>query len=667
MDVKEKQRLRQLEVVVFGCHERAHQQLATFLEPLHVRTFSFIEYFCVGPICVENSLAEFKKGKLFFPFIRRLVEQNQFLWWEVKDPSGKFALVPKTRELEAELSDPATFISRGEEIKIGKDVVDWWAKGGRWKNKRPKPSEFVIEYGKKQWGEYLSFILGQPAGEGKQTLIKDYCLAGRPWVESGEDTKIVVLPVATDCIAYGYLMLFVPAQAKVESPRVWEKLGELADNIYLPVLTLFWESMFEQDLKNEWDGATTYKTKAKKSLQFIAKRVPFSRDAPKRAGVPQHFDSEMELPLHNLWKRRVAMLETVLSRKKKEKGKGTEIEELWWRFDNSLVFAEKFWASPGMVKELAKTMGTNLTMKTEREGLRSALIYGGPGSGKDALARMVSLFSSDYFFGEVYTLNMAAIRPSAVTGPLLQGLRLEGLGGGQKNTVYQLEGLLWQGKNLSQSKPSGMKPEKGPGATFILDELNSLDIDLQGILLRILEQGEIVRLFDLEKKYVQHLIVGVVNEDPGQISKESELRTMLSESGRLGTLISGLLYEVLRRTRRLREDLYHRLKRNLYVRLPEIRDRPEDIPIFFYKFVTDEEKDLRVDLDAYRLLMDRRLTWPGNIRQIQTVAKLCVDQFRKAPGVAENRISRDHVLRALKAEFSEVRFDSADREEQASA
>lgn len=344
--------------------------------------------------------------------------------------------------------------------------------------------------------------------------------------------------------------------------------------------------------------------------------------------------------------------------------------------------------------------------------------YGGPGSGKDVIAQLIALSSDDYSEHSIYTLNMAAIRPPAITGPLLQGLYLSGPilrtavapGSAEKQDIVQppdqrthLQGLFLQAR---LRKKEALKPCEAvlaqaeeellelrerdvrtdhenkvleqrenevyrlrqeianTGATFILDELNSLDVDLQGVLLRVLEQGEVTPLGGLTATYVQHLIVGVVNEDPEEITREAELRNLLVEKGKLGSLVSGFLYETLRRTRRLRDDVYHRLKRQLYIHLPALKDRPEDVPMLFYYNAKDVAKSrgtegVIVELAAYRLLMDPKLTWPGNIRQIQAIAEkavraACNDRKTDEPPTNDLSILRRHVQAALEEEFRDV-------------
>ena len=202
--------------------------------------------------------------------------------------------------------------------------------------------------------------------------------------------------------------------------------------------------------------------------------------------------------------------------------------------------------------------------------------------------------------------------------------------------------------SASRQPTDSQEIEDSVPAAFILDELNSLDVDLQGILLRILEQGEIRPLLGLKPVYIRHLIVGIVNENPEEITRETEVREFLRDKGRFGSILSGLFYELIRRTRRLRDDLYHRLRRNLYVEIPDLDNRREDIPILFYVSVPDPHKDPIIELSAYKLLMNPRIQWTGNIRQIQAVAKIA---SRYAEDDYLSWISEDCVREALETEF----------------
>jgi hypothetical protein len=676
----DRDQLRQFEVVAFGCHERAHRRLTRFLqkECEDIQTYLFVEYFCGEPVPFVRADDCWKETTLFFPFIRRLVETNQFLW--IHMPNGKFELKPKIPEVIKHFDDPATFSLPTGYAEVGIATFQWWRDHGSLsrgsatdKVSWPPPRH----YGTSEWKAYGRFIRTAPRKD-REVLLREFGLLGEAWVRTGEPTTVFGFPIATDAIFYGYFMLILPVKAaelkgKGTLVKIQEKLAELAGRLYLPVLAVLSESLLEKKFADRIEEAVRDEALWIDAAEGVMtdESIPFlpctqgasPHDGHRTCPAPDRpYNADIEVGLHRLWYRRRNLLKRL---------RDSESDRL--RFVDTLSFKKYFVASPGLVDQLRNIIGTDFKMSDERKPLPAALVYGGPGSGKEVLARLIPLFSSDYFFYEVHTLNMAALRPSAITGPLLQGISL-GHGGGK----VSLEGLLVEAKRRAQlcnpgkqEQPSAIcegGPTRKLGAAFILDELNSLDVDLQGILLRILEQGEVMPLFGLETEYVQHLIVGVVNEDPEEISRESELRDLLQEKGALGSLISGFLYETLRRTRRLREDLCHRLKRQLYVHVQDLKDRREDIPMLFYVSASEEVKEqghkdqaFIVALEAYRLLMDPHIRWPGNIRQVQSVARRSVEVARTGKTARSNVgsffVTREHVLKALKDEFRGIQLD----------
>ena len=219
-------------------------------------------------------------------------------------------------------------------------------------------------------------------------------------------------------------------------------------------------------------------------------------------------------------------------------------------------------------------------------------------------------------------------------------------------------------------------------SVFILDELNSLDIDAQGAILRVLENGEIRKMGSLDQDYVKFLIIGIMNEDPNLIHKKKYLDTFLKDKEIFGGLIGEILYEYFRNIRRLRDDLYFRLIRGGEIIIPSLNERREDIPILFYFLVDKEEKminlydhikeeknriinklntnrrniitaknidlivNLIIDMPVYDLLMDESLSWQGNIRELQAVSKLIVQEAKKHIEMGNNNdFSEDSSLK----------------------
>lgn len=131
------------------------------------------------------------------------------------------------------------------------------------------------------------------------------------------------------------------------------------------------------------------------------------------------------------------------------------------------------------------------------------------------------------------------------------------------------------------------------GGTIFLDEIGEMPLDTQAFLLRVLESGEFIRVGSSKVLNTDVRIIAATNVD-------------LIENINKG---------------KFREDLYYRLN-TVPIRIPALKDRPEDIPLLFRKFAIDfSEKyrtpNLQLDEQATRLLQSYQ--WPGNIRELRNV------------------------------------------------
>ena len=134
--------------------------------------------------------------------------------------------------------------------------------------------------------------------------------------------------------------------------------------------------------------------------------------------------------------------------------------------------------------------------------------------------------------------------------------------------------------------------ELADGGTLFLDEVGEIPLELQGKLLRVLQEGNFERVGEERTRTVDVRLIAATNRN--------------------------LKQEVQRG--RFREDLYFRL--NVFpVESVPLRERREDIPLLAQHFLTRESKALKSDLrlregDARRLA---RYDWPGNVRELQNV------------------------------------------------
>jgi transcriptional regulator with PAS, ATPase and Fis domain len=191
---------------------------------------------------------------------------------------------------------------------------------------------------------------------------------------------------------------------------------------------------------------------------------------------------------------------------------------------------------------------------------------------------------------------------------------------------------------LGHIRDEALDAKRSP--TLILDEFNSMDPDSQGVLLRFMDNSEIVPIgerSDAHKKKTNCLVIGIMNEDPEDISRERAMEFFRSGQY-LGNFLGDLLYEHFLRIRRLRPDVMYRMIRNGKFVIPDLRNRREDIPLLLYVYVCEElrgnvgpEPQLHISLDALGRLVDSRLLWPGNVRQLQALAKLIGETLKRRP------------------------------------
>ncbi len=133
------------------------------------------------------------------------------------------------------------------------------------------------------------------------------------------------------------------------------------------------------------------------------------------------------------------------------------------------------------------------------------------------------------------------------------------------------------------------------GGTIFLDEVAELPLGTQARLLRVLESGEYLRVGSSKVQRTNVRVVAATNVDV------------------FGAVQNG----------KFREDLYYRLN-TVPLRIPALRERPDDIYLLFRKFVADfthkyRSPSISLTEDAQLLLTNYR--WPGNVRQLKNIAE----------------------------------------------
>ncbi len=223
----------------------------------------------------------------------------------------------------------------------------------------------------------------------------------------------------------------------------------------------------------------------------------------------------------------------------------------------------------------------------------TVLVQGESGTGKEMVARAIH-YNSHRASGPFVPVNCVAIPENLLESEMFGHVK-----------------GAFTGATASRTG----KFEQAKGGTLFLDEVADIGLDLQGKLLRVLQEREIEPVGGQGVIKVDVRVIAATNRD---------LATELKQG-------------------RFREDLYYRLN-VVPIELPPLRDRKEDIPelatYFVHRFAGEMNIEPRsIEPDAIELLQS--YTWPGNVRELQNLIKrIMVMQ-------PEQAITPEHVIRAL--------------------
>ena len=137
--------------------------------------------------------------------------------------------------------------------------------------------------------------------------------------------------------------------------------------------------------------------------------------------------------------------------------------------------------------------------------------------------------------------------------------------------------------------------EVADGGTIFLDEVGELPLTTQVRLLRVLENGEFIKVGSSEVKKTNVRIVAATNLD---------MKNAINKN-------------------KFREDLFYRLS-TVEIKVPPLRSRKEDIHLLFRKFASDFGKKYKmptVRLDDKSIKLLNNYSWRGNVRQLRNVAE----------------------------------------------
>jgi DNA-binding NtrC family response regulator len=203
-----------------------------------------------------------------------------------------------------------------------------------------------------------------------------------------------------------------------------------------------------------------------------------------------------------------------------------------------------------------------------RATLRSVLVLGETGVGKDLVARSL-LACSSRLCGSLEILNCPAIPADHLESELF----------GTSRGAYP--GAI--------NRPGAA--ERARGGILMLDEIGAMSTEHQGKLLRLLETGEGRRLGSERPYRVNACFVAATNED---------LRAAMAAG-------------------RFREDLFYRLVQDAVLRVPPLRERAEDVEGLTGRFLAELPGTPALAPGALTVL--EHYAWPGNVRELRAVVR----------------------------------------------
>ena len=204
----------------------------------------------------------------------------------------------------------------------------------------------------------------------------------------------------------------------------------------------------------------------------------------------------------------------------------------------------------------------------------TVLITGESGVGKESIPQIIHQYSRRKT-GKYLAVNCGAIPEGTINAELF----------GHEKGAFT--GAIGERKGYF---------EEADGGTLFLDEIGELPKETQALLLRVLQNGEYIKVGSSKVEKTDVRIIAATNVN--------------------------LSYAVA--TGKFREDLYYRLT-GIQIQMPALRDRnKDDIYLLFRKFSSDfSEKyglcKVSLNHDAINMLTGYR--WPGNIRQLKNVAE----------------------------------------------
>lgn len=203
----------------------------------------------------------------------------------------------------------------------------------------------------------------------------------------------------------------------------------------------------------------------------------------------------------------------------------------------------------------------------------SVIIYGESGTGKEVVAKTIH-HNSNRSSKPFIALDCGTLSKELAASELFGHVK-----GSFTGAVNDKQGMF----------------EAAEGGTLFLDEIANLPMDVQVALLRVIQERKYKRVGGTKEMMTDVRVIVASNEDLKQAYCDGKFR----------------------------EDLYHRFN-EFSIRIPALRDRKEDIPLFANFFLNLTKKELNKELDGFDeevLTLFNEYAWPGNLREFRNVVR----------------------------------------------
>ncbi|GMV06567.1 MAG: sigma-54-dependent Fis family transcriptional regulator [Gemmatimonadota bacterium] len=199
----------------------------------------------------------------------------------------------------------------------------------------------------------------------------------------------------------------------------------------------------------------------------------------------------------------------------------------------------------------------------------TVLITGETGTGKDVIARAIH-YNSARKDGPFVVADCASLSESLLESELFGHVR-----GAFTGAVKDRKGLA----------------ESARGGTLFLDEISTISPQIQGSLLRLLQEREIRPVGSDKPVTVDVRLIAATNRDLQELVDEGTFR----------------------------EDLFYRMS-VFTIRLPALRERPEEIPLLAHHFIQNFAREFSKPIDSITpraMAVLEAHEWPGNVRELE--------------------------------------------------